>query len=81
MTTKLPNDQTLWFRNLPPKASDGGSEEVQGNAGKEPEIELFIEPLTGLAIPMPNQNKGGVCPPFSQFNFGNFAFLAPPSSN
>ena len=59
MTTKLPNDQTLWFRNLPPKASGGGSEEVQGNAGKEAEIELFIEPLTGLAIPMPNQNKGG----------------------
>ena len=32
------------------------SEEVQDNAGKEPEIELFIEPLTGLAIPLPNQN-------------------------
>ena len=59
MTTKLPNDQTLWFRNLPPKASDGGAEEVQGNAGKEPEIELFIEPLTGLAIPMPDQEKKG----------------------
>ena len=69
MTTKLPNDQTLWFRNLPSKASDGGSEEVQGNAGKEPEIELFIEPLTGLAIPMPSQNKGGRLPPifFIQF--------------
>jgi hypothetical protein len=32
---------------------------VQCNAGKEPEIELFIEPLTGLAIPMPNQEKKG----------------------
>ena len=59
MNVKLPNDQTLWFRNLHPKASDGGSEEVQGNAGKEPEIELFIEPLTGLAIPMPNQEEKG----------------------
>ena len=57
MNVKLPDDQTLWFRNLPPKASDGGSEEVQDSAEKEPEVELFIEPLTGLAIPMPNQNK------------------------
>ena len=59
MNVKLPDDQTLWFRNLPPKASDEGSEEVQGNARKEPEIELFIEPLTGLAIPIPNQEKKG----------------------
>ena len=57
MNVKLPDDQTLWFRNLPPKESDEVSEEVQDSAGKEPEIELFIEPLTGLAIPMPNQNK------------------------
>ena len=35
----------------------GGPEEAQKRASKEPEIELFIEPLTGLAIPMPNQNK------------------------
>ena len=69
MTTKLPNDQTLWFRNLPPKASDGGAEEVQGNAGKEPEIELFIEPLTGLTIPMPNQNKGGRLPSIFSIQF------------
>ena len=69
MTTKLPNDQTLWFRNLPPKASDGGAVEVQGNAGKEPEIELFIEPLTGLAIPMHNQNKGGRLPPIFSIQF------------
>ena len=57
MNEKLPDDQTLWFRNLPPKESDEVSEEVQDSAGKEPEIELFIEPLTGLAIPMPNQKK------------------------
>ena len=57
MNVKLPDDQTLWFRNLPPKESDEVSEEVQDNAGKEPEIELFIEPLTGLAIPLPNQNE------------------------
>jgi hypothetical protein len=59
MNVKLPDDQTLWFRNLPPKESDEVSEEVQDSAGKKPEIELFIEPLTGLAIPMPNQNKDG----------------------
>ena len=59
MNVKLPDDQTLWFRNLPPKESDEVFEEVQDSAGKEPEIELFIEPLTGLAIPMPNQEKKG----------------------
>ena len=52
MNVKLPDDQTLWFRNLPPKASDEGSEKMQDSAEKEPEVELFIEPLTGLAIPM-----------------------------
>ena len=57
MNAKLPDDQTLWFRNLPPKASDEVPEEVKEGAGKEPEIELFIEPLTGLAIPMPHQEK------------------------
>ena len=57
MNLKLPDDQTLWFRNLPTKASDEGPEELQESAEKAPEVELFIEPLTGLAIPMPNQNK------------------------
>jgi hypothetical protein len=57
MNEKLPDDQTLWFRNLPPKENDEGPEEVQERARKEPEIELIIEPLTGLAIPMPNQKK------------------------
>ena len=59
MNEKQANDQTLWFRNLPPKENDEGPEEVQERARKEPEIELFVEPLTGLAIPMPNQNKDG----------------------
>ncbi|NCX29557.1 MAG: hypothetical protein EBX20_13045 [Rhodobacterales bacterium] len=59
MNVKLPDDQTLWFRNLPPKKGDEGLEEAQERARKEPEIELFIEPLTGLAIPMPNQEKKG----------------------
>ena len=59
MNVKLPDDQTLWFRNLPPKESDEGPEEAQDSARKETEIELFIEPLTGLAIPMPNQEKKG----------------------
>ena len=59
MSAKLPDDQTLWFRNLPPKESEEGPEEAQERARKEPEIELFIEPLTGLAIPMPGQEKKG----------------------
>ena len=59
MNEKLPDDQTLWFRNLHPKENYEGPEEVQERVRKEPEIELFIEPLTGLAIPMPNQEKKG----------------------
>ena len=55
MNVKLPDDQTLWFRNLPPKASDEGSEKIQDSAENAPEVELFIELLTGLAIPLPNQ--------------------------
>jgi hypothetical protein len=69
MNVKLPDDQTLWFRNLPPKASDEGHEEAQERARKEPEIELFIEPLTGLAIPLPNQNKRGRLPPIFSIQF------------
>ena len=63
MNVKLPDDQTLWFRNLPPKASDEVSEEVQESGEREPEVELFIEPLTGLEIPMPNQEKKGASNP------------------
>jgi hypothetical protein len=57
MSAKLPDDQTLWFRNLPLKESEEVSDEVQESAEKSPEVELFIEPRTGLAIPMPNQEK------------------------
>ena len=66
MNVKLPDDQTLWFRNLPPKESDGGPEEAQERARKETEIELFIEPLNGLAIPMPNQEKKGASNPLER---------------
>ena len=59
MNLKLPDDQTLWFRNLPPKESDEGPEEAHERVQKGSEIELFIEPPTGLVIPMPNQNKNG----------------------
>ena len=59
MNVKLPDDQTLWFRNFPPKESDELSFEALESAEKETEIELFIEPLTGLAIPMPNREKKG----------------------
>ena len=69
MNVKLPDDQTLWFRNLPPKESDEGSEGVQESAKKSPEIELYIEPLTGLAIPMPKQNKRGHLPPIFSIRF------------
>ena len=57
MNVKLPDDQTLWFRNLPPKEIGDESEGVQESAEKAPEVELYIEPLTGLAIPIPNQQK------------------------
>jgi hypothetical protein len=69
MNVKLPDDQTLWFRNLPPKESDEGSEGVQESAEKSPEIELYIEPLTGLALPMPKQNKRGHLPPIFSIRF------------
>ena len=69
MNVKLPDDQTLWFRNLPPTESDEGPEEAQERARKEPEIELFIEPLTGFAIPMPRQNKRGHLPPIFSIRF------------
>jgi hypothetical protein len=57
MNVKLPDDHRLCFGNIPPKESDEVPEELQKSAEKAPEVELFIEPLTGLAIPMPNQNK------------------------
>ena len=69
MNVKLPDDQTLWFRNLPPKESDEGPEELQESAKKAPEVELFIEPLIGLAIPMPRQNKRGHLPPIFSIRF------------
>ena len=69
MSVKLPDDQTLWFINIPPKESDEGSEEVQESAEKAPEVELFIESLTGLAIPMPKQNKRGHLPPIFSIRF------------
>ncbi|NDI13551.1 MAG: hypothetical protein EBZ20_09145 [Rhodobacteraceae bacterium] len=59
MNEKLPDDQTLWFRNFPPKESDEVPEQGQAQAVNELEIELFIEPLTGLAIPLPVQNING----------------------
>ena len=59
MNETLLGDQTLWFRNLPPKAIDELSEGAHEWSGKEPAIELFIEPLTGLAIPLPVQNING----------------------
>ena len=49
----------LFGSDLPPKESDERPEEAQERARKEPEIELFIEPLTGLAIPLPTKQKKG----------------------
>ena len=69
MSAKLPDDQTLWFRNLPLKESEEVSDEVQESAEKSPEVELFIEPLTGLAIPMPRQNNRGHLPPIFSIRF------------
>ena len=59
MNVKLPDDQPLWFRNLPLKESDELPYDALESAEKETEIELFIEPLTGLAIPLPVQKING----------------------
>jgi hypothetical protein len=42
MNEKQPDDQTLWFRNLPPKASEEGSKEVQGNAEKNLKLSCLL---------------------------------------
>ena len=42
MNVKLPDDQTLWFRNLPPKASDEGSEEVQDSAERRLKLSCLL---------------------------------------
>jgi hypothetical protein len=53
MTIKLPDDQTLWFRNLPPAPGDEKSHVEYQKSKIGPETELFIDPLTGLVIPIP----------------------------
>ena len=58
MNVNRPDDQTLWFRNLPQNESDDWHEKTRESAEMEPEIVLFIEPLTGLVIPIPNITKG-----------------------
>ena len=58
MNVNRPDDQTLWFRNLPQNESDDWYEKTQESTEMEPEIVLFIEPLTGLVIPIPNIKKG-----------------------
>ena len=60
MNEKLPDDQKLWFRNLPPKAIDEPPAGAHERLGEEPVIELFIEPLTGLTIPISLKNKNDV---------------------
>ena len=58
MNVNRPDDQTLWFRNLPQNESDDWYEKTQESTEMEPEIVLFIEPLTGLVFPIPNITKG-----------------------
>ena len=58
MNVKRPYDQTLWFRNLPLNESDEWRAKMQKSAETEPEIDLFMEPLTGLVIPIPKITKG-----------------------
>lgn len=57
MNVNRQDDQTLWFRNLPQNESDDWHEKTQESAEMEPQIELFIEPLTGLTIPIYLKNK------------------------
>jgi hypothetical protein len=59
MTIKLPDDQTLWFRNLPPAPGDEKSQVEYQKSKIGPETELFIDPLTGLVIPIPIIKKEG----------------------
>jgi hypothetical protein len=59
MTIKLPDDQTLWFRNLPPATGDEKSQVEYQKSKIGPETELFIDPLTGLVIPIPIIKKEG----------------------
>lgn len=59
MTIKLPDDQTLWFRNLPPAKGNEKSQVEYQKSKIGPETELFIDPLTGLVIPIPIIKKEG----------------------
>ena len=59
MTIKLPDDQTLWFRNLPPATGNEKSQVEHQKSKIGPETELFIDPLTGLVIPKPIIKKEG----------------------
>lgn len=59
MTIKLPNDQTLWFRNLPPATGNEKSKVDYQKSKIGPETELFIDPLIGLVIPIPIIKKEG----------------------
>ena len=59
MTTKLPDDQTLWFRNVPPVKGDEKSQIKHQKSKIGPETELFIDPLTGIVIPIPIIKKEG----------------------
>ena len=58
MTNKLPDDQTLWFRNVPPVKGDEKSQIKYPKSKIGPETKLFIDPLTGLVIPIPIVEKG-----------------------
>ena len=42
MNVKLPNDQTLWFRNIPPNESEEGPEEAQERARKNLKLSCLL---------------------------------------
>ena len=71
MTVKLPDDLTLWFRNIPPAQGDETSKEEHQKSKIAPEAELFIDPLTGLVVPIPKVKKGANHPFFTAFRLIN----------
>jgi hypothetical protein len=66
MTIKLPDDQTLWFRNIPPAKSEETPQDEYPKSKIGPENELFVDPLTGLVIQIPIVQIGDQCLPFLQ---------------
>ena len=47
-------DQSLWFRNFPKYENDQKTNVKRYKNQTNDPVELFVEPLTGLIIPLPD---------------------------